>query len=274
MYEDYFGLKDLPFNITPDPKYMFFSKKHLEAFSCLLYGIESRKGFIAITGEIGAGKTTLCRVLLEEMKGRAKTSIILNPNLSGTELLASIVQDFGVPVSSRNKKKCFDGLNRFLLDEFKKGYNVVLIIDEAQDLKARSLEQVRLLSNLETTSHKLIQIVLVGQPELRTMLKSESLKQLRQRIGVWYHLTTLDQDEVTRYIAHRLRVAGWEYDVTNLFDQDALDCVYEFSGGIPRLINILCDRALLGAYARGLKMVNRDLIEESNVELEGVALAR
>ncbi len=273
MYEEYFGLKEFPFNITPDPRYIFFSKKHLEAFSSLLYGIESRKGFIAITGEIGAGKTTLCRVLLEELKGRARTSIILNPNLSDSELLLSIVQDFGIALASRNRKECFDSLNRFVLKEFHNGFNVVLIIDEAQDLKPRLLEQVRLLSNLETASQKLLQIVLVGQPELRVTLNNPSLKQLRQRIGVWYHLTTLDREETLRYIEHRLKVAGWESEVSTLFDESAVDAIFDHTEGIPRLINVLCDRGLLAAYAKGVKTINADLIEEAYAELEGMALA-
>ena len=272
MYEEYFALKEPPFNITPDPRYIFFSKKHLDAFSSLLYGIESRKGFIAITGEIGAGKTTLCRVLLEELKGRAKTSLILNPNLSDAGLLLSIVQDFGIELTSRNKKECFDSLNRFVLREFHNGFNVVLIIDEAQDLKPRSLEQIRLLSNLETASHKLIQIVLVGQPELRTTLKSSSLKQLRQRITVWYHLTTLDREETYQYIGHRLRVAGFDQDASSLFDTSAVDSVFVHTEGIPRLINVLCDRSLLAAYAKGMKTINAALIEEAHTELEGLAV--
>ncbi len=272
MYEEYFGLKESPFNITPDPRYIFFSKKHLEAFSSLLYGIETRKGFIAITGEIGAGKTTLCRVLLEELKGRARTSIILNPNLSDSELLLSIVQDFGIQLTSRNKKECFDSLNRFVLKEFHNGFNVVLIIDEAQDLKPRSLEQVRLLSNLETDSQKLIQIVLVGQPELRHTLNNPSLKQLRQRIGVWYHLTTLDQEEVFRYVEHRLKVAGWREDISLLFDSSAINAIYEHTEGIPRLINVLCDRSLLAAYAKGTRTINTSIVEEAHSELEGAQL--
>lgn len=273
MYEEYFGLKEPPFNITPDPRYIFFSRKHLEAFSSLLYGIESRKGFIAITGEIGAGKTTLCRVLLEELKGRARTSIILNPNLSENELLLSIVQDFGIQLTSRNKKECFDSLNRFLLQEYQNGFNVVLIIDEAQDLKARALEQVRLISNLETASQKLIQIVLVGQPELRAMLNSPALKQLRQRIGVWYHLMRLDREETLRYVSHRLKVAGWENEIFSLIEPAAVDSIFSYTEGIPRLINIICDRCLLAAFARGSKVVDVSLVEEAQAELEGAAVA-
>ncbi len=273
MYEEYFGLKEAPFNITPDPRYIFFSKKHLDAFSSLLYGIESRKGFIAITGEIGAGKTTICRVLLEELKGRARTSLILNPNLSDKELLLSIVQDFGIELASQNRKECFDSLNRFVLREFQNGFNVVLIIDEAQDLKPRSLEQVRLLSNLETATQKLIQIVLVGQPELRTTLNTPSLRQLKQRVAVWYHLTTLDREEMVRYIEHRLRVAGSEQAVESLFEPLALDTIFSRTEGIPRLVNILCDRCFLAAYAKGVKMIDSVIVDEAQTELEGLAVS-
>ena len=273
MYEEYFGLKEAPFNITPDPRYIFFSKKHLDAFSSLLYGIESRKGFIAITGEIGAGKTTLCRVLLEELKGRARTSLILNPNLTDKELLLSIVQDFGIELISQSRKECFDSLNRFVLREFQNGFNVVLIIDEAQDLKPRSLEQIRLLSNLETATQKLIQIILVGQPELRVTLNNPALRQLKQRIGVWYHLTTLDREETFQYLEHRLKVAGWDQDASTLFDSSAMDAIFARTEGIPRLINILCDRCLLAAYAKGIKSIDGNIVEEAQVELEGIAVS-
>ena len=271
MYEEHFGFKESPFNITPDPRYIFFSKKHLEAFSNLLYGIENRKGFIAITGEIGAGKTTLCRVLLEELKGRAKTSVILNPNLSNSELLLSIVQDFGITLPSQGRKACFDGLNRFVLQEFHNGFNTVLIIDEAQDLKPSSLEQIRLLSNLETDSQKLLQIVLIGQPELKDTLSRPSLRQLRQRISVWYHLTTLDREETLHYIQHRLKVAGWEHNLHELFDEQAIDAIFAHSQGIPRLINVLCDRTLLAAFVKGIKTINAAVVEEADSELEGIA---
>ncbi len=271
MYEEHFGLKEPPFNITPNPRYIFFSKKHLEAFSNLLYGIENRKGFIAITGEVGAGKTTICRVLLEELKGRAKTSVILNPNLSNSELLLSIVQDFGIETAIRGKKQCFDSLNRFVLQEFQRGLNVVLIIDEAQDLKPASLEQIRLLSNLETDSHKLLQIVLVGQPELKQTLSNPSLRQLRQRISVWYHLTTLDREETAQYIGHRLKIAGSTQPLSELFDEEALNSIFAHSQGIPRLINVICDRALLAAYVRGAKMINASAVAEADAELEGIS---
>lgn len=271
MYEEHFGLKEAPFNITPDPRYIFFSKKHLEAFSNLLYGIENRKGFIAITGEVGAGKTTLGRVLLEELKGRAKTSVILNPNLSNSELLLSIVQDFGIQLKTRGRKECFDALNRFVLEQFHQGLNVVLIIDEAQDLSTKSLEQIRLLSNLETDSQKLLQIVIMGQPELKQTLSHPSLRQLRQRISVWYHLTTLDREETERYIEHRLKVAGWDKNLSDIFNASAIDAVFAHSQGIPRLINVLCDRTLLAAFVKGVKTIDVTVVEAADAELESIA---
>ncbi len=267
MYETYFGLNESPFNVTPDPKFIFFSQKHAEAFSSLIYGIETRKGFIAITGEIGAGKTTICRFLIENLKGRVKTSLILNPNLSDAQLLAAIVEDFGIEIRSRSRKECFDRLNRFLLNEFYQGGNAVLIIDEAQDLKPKSLEQVRLLSNLETDKQKLLQIVLVGQPELRQTLTQPSLEQLRQRIGVSYHLKTLNEKETEYYIHHRLKVAGWDEEAA-FFDSSALQAVFHFSDGIPRLINVLCDRAFLAAYAKGVKLITAEIVDEARQDLE------
>src|SRR3989338_2830348 len=208
MYEEHFGLQELPFNVTPDPRFIFFSRNHLDAFSALLYGIESRKGFVLITGEIGAGKTTLCRAVLDKLKGHAHTAIVLNPCLSELLLLRTITEDLGISIRARNKKDCFDSLNRFVLEEFHKGFNSVLIIDEAQDLTPKALEQVRLLSNLETNREKLLQIVLVGQPELRETLNQPSLAQLRQRIGVRFHLKALDLNETEEYIVHRLTVVG------------------------------------------------------------------
>ena len=183
MYQEYFGFREEPFRMTPDPRFIYFSRKHQEAFETLLYGINYRKGFIGITGEIGAGKTTLCRRLLAELNGKARTSVILNPGLSDVQLLSAIVEDFGIEVKVRNKKGYFDALNRFLLETAQEGMTAVLIIDEAQSLKPKTLEQIRLLSNLETEREKLLQIILVGQPELEKSLRHHSLVQLRQRIA-------------------------------------------------------------------------------------------
>ena len=274
MYQEYFGLKETPFNITPDPRFIFFSRKHLDAFSCLLYGIESRKGFIQITGEIGAGKTTLCRAVLDKLKdARTHTALILNPRLSELHLLRTIAEDFGIVLKANNKKECFDGLNRFLLEEFHKGFNTVLIIDEAQDLTPKTLEQIRLLSNLETNREKLLQIILVGQPELRETLDHPSLAQLRQRIVVRFHLTALDRSETEEYILHRLRVAGLPEGLNHPFSPQAIDFIYEWSQGIPRLINKLCDRSLLAAYARDLRCIDEKLTEEVLNESEGVPVS-
>ena len=267
MYKSFFGLKEHPFNVTPDPRFIFLSRHHLEALSALLYGIESRRGFIEITGEIGAGKTTLCRTLLKELQGRAHSALIFNPKLSELELLQVIVEDFGIVPKRRRRKDYFDSLNRFLLEELEKGTNAVLIIDEAQNLSPRALEQIRLLSNLETTQEKLLQIVLVGQPELRSLLARPDLAQLRQRIAVRYHLPALSLEETEKYIVHRLHVAGTE---ERPFTPEAVEKIYERSNGVPRLINLLADRALLGAFAKGIRIVEAALIEEAQADLEGV----
>lgn len=267
MYESFFGLKESPFNVTPDPRFIYLSRHHLEALSTLLYGVESRRGFIEITGEIGAGKTTLCRTLLKELEGRAKSAFIFNPKLSELELLQTIVEDLGVTPLGRRRKDYFDALNRFLLEELAKGGNAVLIIDEAQNLRPTALEQIRLLSNLETTREKLLQIILVGQPELHTILARPELSQLRQRIAIRYHLPSLNPEETEKYIAHRLRVAGSE---DRFFTPEAVERIFELSGGVPRLINVLADRALLGAFVKGIRIVETALVEVAQTDLEGV----
>jgi len=272
MYNEYFGLKEAPFNVTPDPRFIFFSAKHLDAFSSLVYGIESRKGFILITGDIGAGKTTICRGALEKLKGRAHTAMILNPCLSEMLLLRAITEDFGIEVKARNKKDCFDALNRFVLDAFHKGMNTVLVIDESQDLAPRVLEQIRLLSNLETNSEKLLQIVLVGQPELRTTLNKPSLLQLNQRIQVRFHLTSLDQTETGEYICHRLKVAGLPEGLSP-FTPEAIQFIYNQTLGVPRLINRICDLALLAAYARNIRQIDNLLVEDAHAEMSGVTVS-
>ena len=267
MYESFFGLKEAPFNVTPDPRFIYFSRHHLEALSTLLYGIENRRGFIEISGEIGAGKTTLCRTLLKETYGRAHSAFIFNPKLSQVELLETIVEDLGIKPKGKRRKDYFDALNRFLLQELEKGMNTVLIIDEAQNLSPKALEQIRLLSNLETTREKLLQIILVGQPELRNLLARPDLVQLRQRIAIRYHLPALNREETGKYIAHRLQVAGSE---ERLFTPEAVDLIYERSNGIPRLINVLADRALIGAFTKGIRIVEAALVEEAQTDLEGI----
>ncbi|MBI1882933.1 MAG: AAA family ATPase [Chlamydiae bacterium] len=271
MYHSFYGLKENPFNITPDPHFFFFSRQHQEALSALTYGIEARKGFIEITGEVGSGKTTLCRRLLsslEEKKRGTKTALILNPQLSDLQMLRTIVEDFGIVPKAYNKKDLFDALNRFLLEELSHGNNVVLIIDESQNLRPAILEQIRMLSNLETDKEKLLQIVLVGQPELHEMLLRPALRQLRQRISIRYHLKPFDLPETASYIQHRLSVAGAK-DVLQ-FNTEALGLIFEHSGGIPRLINIVCDHTLLAGYVAQKYEMDADLVEQAIAELEGV----
>ncbi|MDD5424262.1 MAG: XrtA-associated ATPase [Candidatus Omnitrophica bacterium] len=267
MYEIFYGLKERPFNVTADPNFLFFSKKHREAFDHLIYGIKERRGFLEITGEIGTGKTTLCRALIGQLDQKTKTAFILNSNLPETQLLFAIVTDFGLTVKPRTKISLLTELNKFLIEQLKAGSNVVLIIDEAQNLKSAQLEQIRMLSNLETDKDKLIQIVLVGQPELREKLNSPELEQLRQRISVRYHILPLDKAEISDYIMHRLRVAGSGDSVK--FGPDAISEIYEYSGGVPRLINLVCDRALLLGFTMEQREITLDMIKRSVEEIEG-----
>jgi general secretion pathway protein A len=273
MYEQFFGLKEQPFNLTPDPQFMYLSHKHTEALSSLHYGVSWRKGFLVITGEIGAGKTTLCRTFLDQIKNKAKTALILNPKVSELQLLQTIVEDFGIETKAKNKKALFDALNSFLLDIGHQGGIAVLIIDEAQNLSLHALEQIRLISNVETEKQKLIQIVLVGQPEFREFLNQSSLVQLRQRIAVRYHLTSLSFTETEEYIYHRLEVAGAAKESVS-FSAQALHAIYQYSKGIPRLINLICDKTLLAAYAREVREVSYALVHEAIREVEGVLPSR
>jgi len=233
-----------------------------------LYGIKERKGFLEITGEIGTGKTTLCRALLNELNGQTKTSFILNPNLSEVQLLQSILEDFGLPVKRKTKVELFKRLNKFLLEQAEKDCNVVLILDEAQNLTAKLLEQIRMLSNLETETEKLFQIILVGQPELRERLQSPKLIQLRQRIAIRYHIMPLDRDEVGKYIYHRLEVAGANGSI--LFSDEAINEIYRYSQGTPRLVNVLCDKTLLFGFVQEIKSISADMVKRSIKELDGI----
>ena len=268
MYTTYFGLRENPFNVTSDPNFLFMSKRHREALAFLTYGIEQRKGFLEITGEIGTGKTTLCRALLTSLSSKVKTAFIINPELSELQLLASIAEDFGLEMPSKvNKLAMFRLLNRFLIDQLSLRNNVVLIIDEAQNLRVSLLEQIRLLSNLETEKEKMIQIVLVGQPELREKLNSTRLAQLKQRISIRYHITPLDRGEAGEYVWHRLKVAGSGGDIK--FTEEAMDEVYRFSGGVPRLINMVCDRSLLFAFVLETRQVELDIVKRAAEEVNG-----
>src|SRR3990167_9610835 len=270
MYLDYLGLREHPFSVTTDPAFLYLSRRHREALSHMMYGIRERKGFIEITGEIGTGKTTLCKALLRQLEDTTRTALILHSGLSELQLLQAVIQDFGLDPMRGNRFGLFNELNRFLIEQATLGNNIVLIIDEAQNLSLRILEEIRMLSNLETDKTKLIQIILVGQPQLREKLAMPSLEQLRQRIGVRYHMMPLDADEVRTYIQHRLRMAG--SDGTLEWTPEGADEVYQFSRGIPRLINLICDRSLLACYVFRVKRVDADIVRHSYQELSGQVL--
>jgi general secretion pathway protein A len=261
MYTSHYKLRENPFSLTPDPKYLFLSRQHREALNHLIYGIKEKKGFIVVTGGIGTGKTTLSRVLLSGMDPSVETALIFNSYLSDMELLEVIDQEFRIPLTGveRTKRRYIDALNAFLLANHEAGKNAVVLIDEAQNLSRNVLEQIRMLSNLETETEKLLQIVLVGQPELRDLLVQPSLRQLNERIAVRYHLDALFEDDVPDYIMHRLTVAG--NTGTLSFADDAFGKIYDFSRGNPRRINILCDRALLIAYTRNQLEIDGGIIK-------------
>jgi general secretion pathway protein A len=268
MYESFFALKQKPFTITANPSFLYLSQRHKEALSYLSYGIKERVGFIEITGEVGTGKTTICRALLNQLDETTKTAFIFNSNVSESQLMQTIVEDLGITTKRKGKGALFADLNRFLIEQLTLGNNVVLIIDEAQNLSAKLLEQIRMLSNLEAENQKLLQIVLVGQPELREKLRTPELRQLRQRISVRYHITALTPEDVPLYIRHRLTMAG-SNGAGPSFQSEALDEIFKYSGGIPRLINIVCDKALLLAYVLENRTITPDLIKQSIIEIEG-----
>jgi type II secretory pathway predicted ATPase ExeA len=255
MYESYYGFAEKPFSLTPDPKYLYRSESHANAFDLLQYAIKRREGFVAITGDIGTGKTTLCRALLEQIDRTTFTALVLNPFVTEEELLKRILQDFGVVsrddtrgrLGTATKQELIETLYDFLLSLVPLKASAVLIIDEAQNLPMAVLEQIRILSNLETDKEKLLQIILVGQLELQALLRAPELRQLDQRISIRYELQPLDRDAVAAYISHRLTIAGATSAVA--FTSDAIDAVHRFSSGIPRLINLLCDRALLAGFS-------------------------
>jgi len=249
MYLDFYNLKAQPFNITPDPRYLFFSRCHREAFEHIIFGVTQRKGFIQITGEVGAGKSTLCRAILDELDENYATALILNPVMTPIQLLRSVLRELDLDDRGNDRIRLTDRLNTFLLERAGIDRDVVLVIDEAQDMSPDLLEQVRLLSNLETDDRKLLQIVLVGQPELRTMLDTDALRQLSQRITVRYHIDPIRKDEVEAYIHHRLQVAGSNGRPS--FTTAAFRAIYRQSRGVPRLINAVCDKTLLCGYVEG-----------------------
>ncbi len=269
MYNSFFGFRENPFNLTPDPRYLFLSSNHREAIDHLLYGINERKGFISIIGGIGTGKTTICRALLGQLDENTKSALVFSSFLDDFELLRTLNQEFGIetPIGECTKKNLVDLLNGFLLETFSMGGNAVLILDEAQNLSHKVLEQIRMLSNLETEREKLIQIVLVGQPELGVILSSPSLRQLNERITVSYELTSLSRNDTRGYVEHRMTVAGNDGSV--LFRDSAIDEIYNFSKGNPRRINTIGDRSLLVAYTLEKKDISGDITKKAIKDIKG-----
>lgn len=267
MYTQYFGLKEKPFSIAPNPRYLYMSKLHREAFAHLLYGISNDGCMILLTGDVGTGKTTVGRCIIEQLPENTALAIILNPQLTITELLKTICEELNIPVPQNvsSGKTYIDSLNSYLLEAHAKGRNTALLIDEAQNLDIKVLEQLRLLTNLETDTHKLLQIVLLGQPELRNILSSPELAQLNQRITSRYHLQPLKPDDVKKYIRHRITIAGGSDP--SLFSPGAVKHIIKFSKGVPRVINLLCDRGLLGAYAENRNRVNLKIIKKAAREI-------
>lgn len=261
MYENFYGFKERPFNMTPDPKFFFPSSKHSEALDSLTYAINERKGFVVITGEIGAGKTTVCRTLLSRLEPNTKIALITNTYVTAKEMLMAILDEFGVEYKHTSKGRLLSRLNEFLIDQLSKNTNLVLIIDEAQNLTPSVLEEIRMISNLETETEKLIQIILMGQPQLKEKLALPRLEQLRQRIVVHYHISPLNKEEMVEYIEHRLKIAstnGFDY-----FTPNAMDLIYRFSKGTPRLVNIICDSALLSGYVYEAKQIDEKIMGEA-----------
>jgi general secretion pathway protein A len=275
MYEDYYGFTEKPFSLTPDPKYLFKSESHANAFELLQYAIRRREGFLVVTGDIGTGKTTLCRALLEEIDRNTFSALVLNPFLSEQDLLTLILQDFGVVsredvkrgrLAHVSKQELIETLYDFLLSLLPLRANAVLIIDEAQNLPMPVLEQIRILSNLETDKEKLLQIMLVGQLDLQQSLKAPQMRQLDQRVSIRYQLQPLTRDEVAAYISHRVRIAGPSTTVS--FESKAIDMVHRRTAGIPRLVNLLCDRTLLAAYSARTNRVAPEMVKQASRTLD------
>ncbi|HYX73105.1 MAG TPA: AAA family ATPase [Steroidobacteraceae bacterium] len=269
MYLSFFGLNEKPFAITPDPRYLYLSERHAEALAHLLYGINEAGGFVQLTGEVGTGKTTIVRSLLAQTPKNAEIALILNPKMTAPEFLLTICEELGIGVPDSalgSLKDLVDILSEYLLRAHAAGHRVVLVVDEAQNLSPEVLEQVRLLTNLETNTQKLLQIILIGQPELRELLSRMELRQLAQRITGRYHLNPLSHDETAAYVRHRLRVAG---ATTDIFAPHALNAVFSLSQGVPRVINVICDRALLGAYSLDRHRVTAPLVRSAATEVFG-----
>ena len=269
MYLEFYGLEEPPFSITPNPRYLFYSAKHREALNHLLYGIRERKGFVQLTGDVGAGKTTLCRAMLDQLGKNFSTALILNPILDPEQLVKAVAMEFGLCVKGLDKLETMEAINLFLLAQAEHGRDCVIVIDEAQNLTPELLEQVRLLSNIETDDRKLLQIVLLGQPELRDRLNDPSLRQLRQRITVRYHLTPLRRHELVQYVQHRLQVSGSGSEGPPYFTRPALWRIFHYTKGVPRLVNALCDKCLLAGFVQQSEQITYGIASRAVRELEG-----
>ncbi len=261
MYHQFYGFNEPPFTITPNSRFFFSSSKHMEALSTLVYAITERKGFVVITGEIGSGKTTVCRTLVNQLDGRTQVAMVTNTLLTGRDLISTILEDLEVEFTAGSKARLLSQLNAYLIQQLKDNNNVVLIIDEAQNLTPSVLEEVRLLSNLETENEKLIQIIFLGQPELKKKLALPKLEQLRQRVAVYYHLYPLTKHETKAYVLHRLKIASGSD--RQYFTEEALELVYQFSKGIPRLVNQICDSAFLTGYIAESKIIDERIVREA-----------
>ncbi len=268
MYLKHFNLSERPFSITPDPRFLYMSPRHREALAHLLFGLGEGGGFVQLTGEVGTGKTTMCRCLLEHVPENVDLAMVLNPKVTSIELIATVCDELGIQYQEKDLsiKRLTDLLNDYLLDAHARGRRTVLIIDEAQNLSADVLEQVRLLTNLETATRKLLQIILIGQPELRTLLRRDDMRQLAQRVTARYCLEPVTREETGAYIKHRLNICGASRPI---FNKAAVDLIYKISGGIPRLINVLCDRALLGAYSEDKLQIDKRIVRNAAKEVLG-----
>lgn len=272
MYARFFGFREKPFEITPDPRFLYLSENYKEALAYLTYAVRERKGFTVITGEVGTGKTTMIQTLLSKLDGRTRTAYLFNPKLGSTDFLHYICEDLGLESQKRSKGQYLVHLHNFLMDCYARNENVVLIIDEAQNLAPDLLEEVRLLTNLETPKSKLLQVILMGQPELDEILNRQQFRQLKQRVSLRYHIQPLNKGETKEYIEKRLRTAG--AIETNIFTPKAFDEIYRYSKGIPRLINIVCDNALLTGYATDQKVIGDKIIREVLSSLNGSSVKK
>ena len=269
MYEEFYGFKELPFNVTPDPRFLYRSSSHRDALAYITYGVFQRKGFVALTGEVGVGKTTVVKAFIDLFQPSLETAFIFTTKFPFEQLLYIVCKDFGIDVDGMNKAQMLLALNDFLLRQYENNRNSVLIIDEAQNLPVDVLEELRMLSNLETRDKKLLQIMLVGQPELETVLNMNEMRQLRQRIPGICRITHLSREEVAQYIKYRLDVVA-QNNSGPYFTEDSIDEIYHYSAGIPRLINVLCDRVLLIGYVTNKKTIDGKLVREGIRDLESI----